>query len=97
MTDMARIEATRLQVRYVGRVQGVGFRATCKDIARGHPVSGWVRNHADGSVLLEAQGDAASVEVFLRAIDATMARYIQQAARMPVSLVEQETGFVIRK
>ena len=32
------------QVFYEGRVQGVGFRFTCKQIARGYEVVGWVRN-----------------------------------------------------
>src|SRR5437867_4224720 len=31
-------------VHYSGRVQGVGFRAAVVEIARGRPVSGWVKN-----------------------------------------------------
>ena len=28
-----------------GRVQGVGFRFTCKQLARGYEIVGWVRDH----------------------------------------------------
>lgn len=90
-------KVVRMQVRFVGRVQGVGFRATCRDIARGHAVTGWVRNEADGSVVLEAQGTAEAVEVYLRAVEATMGRFIVSAARMKADVVAAETGFVVRR
>lgn len=46
--------------RAVGRVQGVGCRAFVQRQARALGFTGWVRNEADGSVRLEAQGDAAT-------------------------------------
>ena len=57
------------RVIYEGRVQGVGFRYACKDIARGHEVSGGVRNLPDGSVELIACGDADEVAGFLQEIE----------------------------
>lgn len=48
-----------------GRVQGVWFRASVRDEARRHGVSGWAANRADGSVeaFLEGPADAvAAVE-----------------------------------
>ena len=56
------------QIFYEGRVQGVGFRFTVKQIARGFDVIGWVRNLDDGRVELQATGDAAEVDAFLDAI-----------------------------
>lgn len=47
----------RTRVRFTGRVQGVGFRATARDCAQRLALAGWVRNEPDGSVLMEAQGD----------------------------------------
>ena len=46
----------RWRVRFIGQVQHVGFRYTAFYIARDLKLTGWVRNEADGSVLLEAQG-----------------------------------------
>lgn len=56
------------RVIYTGRVQGVGFRMTTAEIARLHPVAGFVRNLADGSVELVASGTSAAVREFLDAV-----------------------------
>lgn len=41
-----------------GRVQGVGFRYFVRREAQELGLTGWVRNCPDGSVELEAEGDA---------------------------------------
>ena len=56
------------QVFYEGRVQGVGFRFTVKQIARGFEVTGWVRNLPDGRVELQCNGESGEVEAFLKEI-----------------------------
>ena len=48
-----------------GRVQGVAYRASTVYEARGHGLTGWVRNLPDGSVELEAQGDEDGVSALL--------------------------------
>ncbi len=88
---------TRVGVRYLGRVQGVGFRATARATASGFRVSGWVRNEADGSVSMEVQGDEAQVEVFLSAIAERMARNIKSAQRTALALSEGESSFEVRR
>ena len=54
----------RVARRFViaGRVQGVGFRWFTHDAAAREGVHGWVRNLADGSVEVVAEGDQMSVD-----------------------------------
>ena len=44
-----------------GKVQGVSFRAATKAIADQLSIKGFVRNQADGSVYIEAEGDQFSI------------------------------------
>ena len=48
-----------------GRVQGVGFRYACEDVARDHGISGWVRNLPDGRVEAEFEGLDADVDALI--------------------------------
>jgi len=48
-------------VRVYGRVQGVFFRATMKEVADELGVDGWVRNMPDGSVEALISGDEEKV------------------------------------
>ncbi|MCW0220992.1 MAG: acylphosphatase [Prosthecobacter sp.] len=58
------------QVLYSGRVQGVGFRYSTKQIASGYEVTGSVKNLPDGRVQLQAMShDPAELDAFLAAID----------------------------
>jgi acylphosphatase len=54
----------RVARRYViaGRVQGVGFRWFTHDAAAREGIHGWVRNLADGSVEVIAEGDQPAVD-----------------------------------
>jgi acylphosphatase len=53
-----------------GRVQGVGYRYHVTDCARETGVSGFVRNAADGSVLIVAEGRDDAVSEFVRMVKA---------------------------
>jgi acylphosphatase len=55
----------RVRAIVTGRVQGVCYRASTVDEACDRGLTGWVRNLADGSVELEAQGDDAGVKALL--------------------------------
>lgn len=48
--------AQRWRLTVVGEVQGVGYRAATQRRATELGLSGWVRNRADGSVEMEAEG-----------------------------------------
>lgn len=68
------------RVTYSGRVQGVGFRYTARQVASDFPVAGFVRNLGDGDVELVAEGEPAVVEAFLAAVEKRMHRYITWTA-----------------
>jgi acylphosphatase len=63
----------RRDIHYSGRVQGVGFRYTVRDVANGFAVTGFVRNLDDGRVHLVAEGEVAEIDAFLAEIDAFLA------------------------
>jgi acylphosphatase len=62
-------------------VQGVGFRAHARHLARGHAVTGFVRNLPDGRVHLVVEGSKEDVEAFLEEIATSMAGNIVSAPR----------------
>lgn len=68
----------RRTFRFRGRVQGVGFRATTRLIARDHTVRGFVRNEPDGSVLCVVEGTPDELDRFRRAIELAMPRHIDR-------------------
>lgn len=76
-------------------MQGVGFRFTCSWIASSHPVTGWVRNEQDGSVMLEAQGTPEAVEAFLKAVADQMESKISAMDRLALPVIPDETEFAV--
>lgn len=66
----------RLTNYYSGRVQGVGFRATCQEIASRFKVTGRVCNLSDGRVELIAEGEPNELTGFAQQIAERMQRLI---------------------
>ena len=92
-------DARRLHLRFVGQVQGVGFRWTSMGVARDLDLTGWVKNELDGSVTAEIQGSAAHVGAFFsQMLEAYRHHPIHYTVeeREDVPLVEGETGFEVR-
>ena len=67
----------RMHVIYSGRVQGVGFRYTTQSIARQAGVSGWVKNRADGTVEVVAEGPEELLKRFLEEVRSAFSAYIR--------------------
>ena len=80
----------RLSVRFEGRVQGVGFRATVADVARSFALTGRVRNVHDGTVDLQAEGEEAELVRFRQAIGQRLDRYIVHAHERWSQVAEAE-------
>jgi acylphosphatase len=63
-----RMAIDRRRVIYEGLVQGVGFRVTARRLATAYPVTGYVRNLADGGVELLVEGTTDAVAAYLQAV-----------------------------
>jgi acylphosphatase len=55
----------RVLIRISGKVQGVFFRASAKDEADRLGIAGIVRNEADGSVFVDAEGSEEPLQHFV--------------------------------
>ena len=73
----------RLNVKFTGRVQGVGFRWNVKDVSGGYSVTGYVKNLPDGSVEMFAEGEEGEVLSFLAGIEERMFGYITGRIKVP--------------
>lgn len=87
------------QVIFEGRVQGVGFRYTVKDLSRGFDVCGWVKNLDDGSVELLVMGEPGEVEDFIKEIaeESNVAHHIKNLTARKIPLLENCSGFTIER
>ncbi|MCL7417146.1 MAG: acylphosphatase [Halalkalicoccus sp.] len=59
------MDRTRAHVFVSGTVQGVYYRASTRDTAREHGVSGWVKNRADGRVEAVFEGGEEDVDAMV--------------------------------
>ncbi|MBW3541084.1 MAG: acylphosphatase [Planctomycetes bacterium] len=89
-------ETIRRRVNYGGRVQGVGFRVTTAGLARNRPVTGYVRNLADGTVEVVAEGRPQDVERFLAEVASMFGRYIRDVRESEAAADETFTSFDVR-
>lgn len=78
-------------------MQGVGFRYTVRQIAKGYDVTGWVRNLRDGRVELQASGEEEELRAFLGAIlQSELRAHIRHHPETPLQDRVIAHGFEIR-
>jgi acylphosphatase len=86
-----------LQIFFEGSVQGVGFRWSVKQIAKGFDLVGWVRNLPDGRVEMQASGEETEVRAFLDAIGQSELRaHIRKQTEAALAEPPRAQGFEIR-
>jgi acylphosphatase len=90
------IKLERREIHYTGRVQGVGFRYTTREIAERFAVLGYVENLPDGRVRLVAESDSAELDRFLEAVSARLGRNIATADARSRPATGEFDGFFIR-
>jgi len=82
---------TGRHVFFEGRVQGVGFRWTVKNLARGYDVTGWVKNLPDGRVEMQVSGETEEVDAFITAIgESELKSHIKKS---DVTVIPPPAGF----
>ncbi len=86
----------RYHFRFIGRVQGVGFRWTATRAADVLGLTGWVYNAWDGSVEMEVQGDEESIKEMLKAIDRGRFIQIDEIEKKEIPIVEDERYFDVK-
>ncbi len=59
-------EKERIHLIIKGRVQGVGFRYWCREMAQQLGVTGWVRNLFNGDVEVVAEGSSEQLNELLK-------------------------------
>lgn len=88
-------ERIRRRVRVAGRVQGVGFRESCRREARRFGVAGTVLNCDDRSVEAVFEGSAAAVEQMVEwCRRGPRSAYVRDVT-VTVETPKHEVGFII--
>lgn len=92
-------EQTTIRKRAVvtGMVQGVGYRWSAREEARRLGVAGWARNRSDGSVEVEVEGDAASVDRMLDWLRAGPPGSAVEKVRVSDAVPDGDDAFRIRQ
>ena len=86
------------QYLFAGRVQGVGFRYTAKQLAKGFDVTGWVKNLDDGRVELQIMGEAEEIDEYISDLhDSPLGHHIHEQEERAVPLFERVGGFSIER
>lgn len=83
------MKSMRAVVFFSGHVQGVGFRYTCRTLAKGFSITGCVKNLDDGRVEMVAEGERHEIEEFLQAIDQS---YLKSFIRQHTVAWQPATG-----
>ena len=71
-------ESFRLTAYFTGRVQGVGFRYSTFQIAKGFEVNGFVKNLIDGRVELQIEGEEGECRAFLAEVESELDGFIRK-------------------
>ncbi|MEO8494052.1 MAG: acylphosphatase [Planctomycetota bacterium] len=93
---MGSTDQQRREVYYAGHVQGVGFRYTTHQIAKGFDVTGFVMNLPDGRVYLVVEAEPAEMSRFLSEIDHRLGEYIRDVKFAELAPTGEFNGFSIR-
>ena len=89
------MEKIRYRVKFIGHVQGVGFRYTAYHLAQKYSLTGWVRNEYDGTVSSEVQGTEAAIDQWLTEIFTGRYISVDRVSKATLPLNEEERTFSV--
>lgn len=90
------IVCQRMVCHFSGRVQGVGFRYTVKNLAMRYNVRGHVRNLPDGRVELLMEGDDQEMQRLVNDIKSKMNCFITRIDQSCGPATGEHSQFLIR-
>ncbi len=87
------------QTIFEGRVQGVGFRYSCRELAKGYDLSGTVKNLPDGTVQLILQGEEEEIDEYLHDLieESALSHHIKSQMTTTRDVEPSLRGFSILK
>lgn len=85
------------KVIFSGRVQGVGFRYSIKQLAMGFDFIGTVKNLSDATVELQIEGEEEELDEFIHEIveESDLAGFIKEHSVAEIPLLKGVRGFSI--
>lgn len=89
------IKTVSVRAIFSGYVQGVGFRYTADHYASKLNVSGTVKNLADGTVELYAQGTQESVDTLINSLKNHFGQYVHHVDVQPLETQKTFSRFQI--
>ncbi len=88
--------ASQVRLIFEGRVQGVGFRWTTRNVATSYNVAGYVKNLPDGTVEVLAQGQEPEILAFTKAVEQEMGSLATRKSEAWTQTGEIQDHFEIR-
>lgn len=91
------MEAERRTIHYSGTVQGVGFRWKAMNALRDLPLTGYIRNLADGRVELVLEGAPEAIQEAANRVRVAMGRHIRDERQKAGQATGEFRDFTIRR
>lgn len=90
---------TARQIIFEGRVQGVGFRYTCRELAKGFDLTGFATNLPEGTVQVVLQGELDEIEEYVQELveESALSHHIKGHMVTNCDIDPALNGFQIKK
>lgn len=86
----------QIHAYFSGRVQGVGFRFTVREVSDSLGISGWAKNLKDGRVEVVAEAEEELLHQLLTKINEYLSNYITDSEITWHNVTGEFSGFAIR-